>query len=642
MKSLVLVLLLCSVALTATRLVVHADRSQAGSQFAALRNQAEKLYAEKSYSKSREIYLQIRELQLSPADARWVDFRLADTLWRAEAATNVRDSTNFETAQQQLEALARDIRRAEDRDNLWAEVQESLGDFWWMRMQTHNWQQAWHFYENAMDWWAGSPDLSTARDRYLEVVWKVARPSWADQNYGYGYYGNYIPRQLLENALQIAQTDNDRAHLHFLIAMTIRGIGGDWNDRQRVPDEFDAAIKYGKSSDWYDDALFYYADWMASYGRVEYENNQWQQKPDYVKALELYRRFVAEHKKGESRYYDQVVAAIEQISKPHLELYVSTIFVPGSEIQFRLGWRNVKRIDLEFYRVDLTGDLGFDKDQSAGSWMDRVTKGARVKSMLKQIEDKGDFVPGSEDFRVDGKLPTGAYLVEATSETAHARDLILVTDASVVLKTAARQALAYVCDVNTGAPIPQAKVRLWEHAYDGTRYSWHEQTRTAGSDGIARFDFTASQGRDSVFVAASSGDKQAFTLGYNYWYRQDQQHWRVFAFTDRPAYRPGETVQWKFFARRCDNDNYSTPAHEVLEYQITDARGTKVKEGKADLNAFGSAWGSLEVSDQMPLGEYRMDFWTEGRRTIVGGATLFRLEEYKLPEYKVSVRTPEE
>ncbi len=44
----------------------------------------------------------------------------------------------------------------------------------------------------------------------------------------------------------------------------------------------------------------------------------------------------------------------------------------------------------------------------------------------------------------------------------------------------------------------------------------------------------------------------------------------------------------------------------------------------------------------MPLGEYRMRFWEEGRSRQIGDATLFRLEEYKLPEFKVTIRTPEE
>ena len=86
---------------------------------------------------------------------------------------------------------------------------------------------------------------------------------------------------------------------------------------------------------------------------------------------------------------------------------------------------------------------------------------------------------------------------------------------------------------------------------------------------------------------------------------------------------------------------YSTPANQVVEYQINDPRGTKVSEGKATLNAFGSAWGSLELGEQLPLGEYNIQFWDQGAAHGIGSAKLFRLEEYKLPEFKVAVKTPE-
>ena len=86
---------------------------------------------------------------------------------------------------------------------------------------------------------------------------------------------------------------------------------------------------------------------------------------------------------------------------------------------------------------------------------------------------------------------------------------------------------------------------------------------------------------------------------------------------------------------------YTTPANQVVEYEINDPRGTKVADGKATLNSFGSAWGSLELSEQFPLGQYTIQFFAQGRHHI-GSAQLFRLEEYKLPEFKVQVKTPEE
>src|SRR5262249_8408826 len=95
-------------------------------EYQKLRADAEKYYAQASYSLAHKLYQQARALSLPPAEARWVDFRLADTLWRSQAATQTADTTAFEQAQRQLEALVRDIQRVEDRDLIWAEVQESL------------------------------------------------------------------------------------------------------------------------------------------------------------------------------------------------------------------------------------------------------------------------------------------------------------------------------------------------------------------------------------------------------------------------------------------------------------------------------------------------------------------------------------
>src|SRR5262249_60067478 len=50
----------------------------------------------------------------------------------------------------------------------------------------------------------------------------------------------------------------------------------------------------------------------------------------------------------------------------------------------------------------------------------------------------------------------------------------------------------------------------------------------------------------------------------------------------------------------------------------------------------------MKLTESMQLGEYKINFWDAGRNKYIGQATLFRLEEYKLPEFQVSVQTPEE
>ncbi|MEK6320111.1 MAG: hypothetical protein AABN33_00365 [Acidobacteriota bacterium] len=159
--------LLCAVGLA----TIHAHQPD----YETLKAEAEKYYADASYSKAREVYVKARALTLGRSESRWIEFRLADTLWRAQAATNTADSTKYDEARRQLEVLVRDIQRAEDRDRVWAEVYESLGDFWWMRNDSKNWQQGWQSYQQALDWWSGSADIETARDRYLKIVWKISK-----------------------------------------------------------------------------------------------------------------------------------------------------------------------------------------------------------------------------------------------------------------------------------------------------------------------------------------------------------------------------------------------------------------------------------------------------------------------------------
>ena len=619
--------------------------------YSQLRTEAEAQYAQGSYARANELYSRVDKTKLSATDLRWVVFRLADTSWRAQAATQTSDTTRFEQAQKQLEELIRVIEKDTDRDLVWAEAHESLADFFWGRRDQMNWGGAWPHYQAALDWWAGQRDIDRARARYLKIVFKAADPPRAEQYYFYAYYGNYMPVDVLENALKISTTAHDKAHLSFLIALSMRSGGGDWAARQRVPDQFEDALVLGKQTDWYDDALFYYAEWVNNYGSIQTrEDGQWEQQPDFVKALELYRRLTREFAKGETRYYDQAVSRITTIVDPALTIGVSNIFLPGSEIQFALSTRNVKRVDIALYKFNIARDLRFSRvgDEDAGEgdavpWIQKLPLAGRtpVKSWTKNIANSEAHLPHNEETRIEGKLPTGAYLLEAKSGSLSVRDVVLVSDATLVVKSSTNQVLAFFADAVTGAPIANAEVALWETYSRNNKWHWRRLRQTTDSDGLARFALNDVKEYRTFFASAASNDRQAFASGNTY-ALNPQDGWRIYAFTDRSAYRPKETLQWKFIARRLANGVYSTPANQVVEYEITDPRGTKVSDGKATLNTFGSAWGSLELGEQLPLGEYQVQFWDAGRAHHIGVAKLFRLEEYKLPEFKVQVKTPEQ
>lgn len=630
-------------------LPVFAPSASAQSpQYAALRSDAERLYAEGSYARSREIYLQAKTLTLPSSDTRWVDFRLADTLWRSESASPSADTSRLEAATEVLEAFVREPKRVEDRDRVWAEANESLGDLHWIRRDYRNSGAAWPYYRNALDWWAGNADIDTARARYLKIVWRMSEPPNAQPYERYGYYGGYLDLEVLENALRIAQTDNDRARANFLIAVT-SSMSGDWNQAERVPDSFEAAIAPGKSVRWYDDALYRYAEFLANQGRAIYgEDGSWRRVRDQNKALELYQRIVSEFAPGQSQYVDNAKAAIEAITKPSIAVGVPNVFLPGSEVTYSLSWRNVARIDVAIYRIDLTKDPGFATDPNdASTWADRFETTGRkpVLTASRETGDTGEHEPGSAELRVTERLDVGAYIIEARSDTTVDRELLLVTDAALVVKTSGRKALVYACNAIDGSPLSGAKVALWEALYtsSSSSWSWRRADATADRDGLASIDLTSTDSSRSIFVTMARDDRQAFSNAYSYGLQGESNgEWRIYAYTDRPAYRPGDDANWKLTARVRNEGIFTTPARTAVEYEIYDPRGTKVGEGKSTLNEFGSAWGSMKLTEGMPLGEYTITFWTARRGRTIGSATIFRVEEYKLPEFEVTIRTPEE
>ena len=615
----------------------------APADYDKLKAQAEARFAEGSFELANELYQQAKALSLSTSDRQWVEFRLADTTWRSQAGSQTHDSSRYEEAYKSLSALYAALEKDQGKSRLWVEVVESLGDYMWMRPDSHSWWSAWELYQRALDYWAGTSG-DEARTRYLKIVLRAVEPAWRDSSYYYGYYSNTLPIAVAEKAVKLSRTDEEKAVTYYILARALRDQSSSYEQRARVSEAYEAVLKLGRRFAWYDDALYEYAYSLETVGRISKPMlGDWKADVDYVKAVELYRRLRAELKQSETRYWNDAQQRIDEITRPILGLQVSNIFLPESELQFSLNWRNLKKIDLGIYAVDLSTDLQQDELKHTGSWLESLdlAKAKRVQGWTKDTSDRGDYKPGSEIVRVQGKLALGAYVIEASAGTLKTRDFILVSDAALVLKTSGRQALAYFCNALDGSPIAKARVSLWYRDEDRDGANWIHGTAQTSADGLANFSLERNVSSANIFVAANRDNRQALSTGYSYRQNDSGKAWRVYAYTDRPAYRPKETVQWKLIAREFNGRDYTTPAGQTLVWEVYDARGSKVGEGKTKLNAFGSAWGSLPLTEGMVLGEYRLQLYTEGRANNVGSATLFRLEEYKLPEFLVSVKIPE-
>jgi len=592
--------------------------------YAAVKQEAERLYGEKSYARAHALYAESHPP--TAPEERWVAFRLADTRWRMDP------EGGSEEAQEELSALLESAARP-----LWMEIQESLGDSWWIPQQRRQWHRAWPHYSQALEGWAESRDLELARRRYLALVDRITRP----EGPGAEPYRHYaaLPLEVLENALSLARSDRERAHLHHLLATTLRS-QGDWTLQHRIPAAFEAALRAGRDAPWYDDALYQYAEWLSRPGRpVIDEHGGESYRPDHRQALELYRRLVAEFGEGETRYWWPAQRAIQAITSPVLQVMVSNVFLPGSEIAFELIARNLEEVRLSLHPIQLDDALDLGQRGDWSDWVEGVRiRGSRpARSWSMQLDAEGDHAQRRERIRIEEPLEVGAYLVLAESGDVRARTLLLVSDAALVVKASAEKLAAFLCDAHSGQPLEGGAVVFWTWRGSGEERVARRLEAITGADGLAVARRAHPEESLSTLVVARSGARQAVAQIHAPSRDPQREDWRIYAFTDRPAYRPGETVQWKAMARVGTDARYATPAGARLGYRIEDPRGTRVAEGSLLLNDFGSGFGELALDESMVLGPYRVAFTEEQGERAVGSATLFRLEEYKLPEYRVEV-----
>ena len=631
-----------------------------GPTYAQLKEQAEQFYAEKSYAQTYDLYEQAQQAEAPESEARWIRFRLADTLWR-KAPKDAPDDAVVNTARKNLTAVINEYERPEDRDRTFAEANESMGDSFLYGSRRADAGGAWQYLLVAAQWWAQSSEIEVARDRYISLVWRTLDAEaghwqWRGQS-------GVVPLEVVRNVLEIARTDEDRCRAHFEIAMKLRySAGGNPRTIQDVTRHFDAALASADRGSRYVDALMAYAHWVQSYGKVNVlENGQWQWMPDYVRAAELYQRLLDEFKPEEINQAE-VLRQRNEIIRPSLGVMVGQAYLPNSEIAFDAQWRNVRQIDFTLYRVNLlenTTLIGRLKGDSAqrgyysavDQWIRHVdlSKAEIARKWSKETGDTGEHLPMSDQIQLDDPLPVGAYVLVARGGDVEAYELLLVTDLAVVAKRRGKEVLLYACDALTGAPAPGVTFRAWDTTANTNNeiQTWVGRKYDAAADeqGIAHLDVKpGDEGSEnnSLLIFANDGQRQTMLTSHpGYWYSSSDSlgEWRFYAHTDRPAYRPGETVNFRFIARRWGKDGWYNPAGQEMRYEIVDARGTKVAEQDITLSDFGSAFGSIDLKADWPLGEYAIAFtrqvnadWQE-----IDSATLFRLEEYKLPEFTVTV-----
>lgn len=192
--------------------------------------------------------------------------------------------------------------------------------------------------------------------------------------------------------------------------------------------------------------------------------------------------------------------------------------------------------------------------------------------------------------------------------------------------------LYWVTDSTTLLPIPG--VTVTQYAYSGASYSpttiTSRKNGVTDGEGIARIPTESRiggavirNGADSTIVSDWSDQ-----LGYA---GTPESASRTYIYTDRPIYRPGQTVYVKGIDRIGFDGSYEVWNGEPVDVTVHDARDNEIYATKLPVSRFGTFTTSFEIPMDAPLGSYRI--------TAFNQSSYVSVEEYVPAPFKFEMRT---
>lgn len=316
--------------------------------------------------------------------------------------------------------------------------------------------------------------------------------------------------------------------------------------------------------------------------------------------------------------------------------------------------RNVSSMDVAMYELGLPLNL-INDPYTAREYRPAVnplrTWSIEVNTPREQV---GAY---SLDLADGGTLPTGVYFLAIESPEVdpdinfwpNQKHILIVADTNIVVKEMFDQIYAWVTDIATGQPAPGRALTLYNQY--GAAYG----TAVSDENGFARFDAPPADYLSGVTVVSNQPGESGFGVGRSSW-NEGVDSWQfgldtrgndeppVFAYiyTDRPIYRPGDTIHYKGIVRDANYGRYALPTQGQVTVRLMQANYF-IEEGLDDiftvpLDEMGAFSGEYTLPDDVALGSYQ--FLLEAPN--IRAERTFTIAEYRKPEFLLTLTPAKE
>ena len=339
----------------------------------------------------------------------------------------------------------------------------------------------------------------------------------------------------------------------------------------------------------------------------------------------------------------QTIEAELQPDESSLDLYIHQhIFTPGETAQITChGFLDSDTLELRLYKIDLSAFLlksrgslqrllGTDSYYLGEQEQARLNLSANQSLTLAQslsVPITKRDIDGVFTKRVTlPALHPGMYVIAVKAAGLQRIGWAMVTSLGLVTKTAPGGVLAFAVDLKTGAPVASADVSMFV------------ESRPVGSGktdsrGILNLRVPAGLHVETEgTVVARSGESFAFVSSTMS--SSPSSETVVYAYTERPVYRPGQTVYYRGIVRTRADEQYRVPKPGPVTLEARDVNDTLIYRAVKTTDKFGCYSGSLHLSPEAATGTYfiRASVQGQGREEP---STTFSVAAYRKPEFSV-------
>jgi len=334
-----------------------------------------------------------------------------------------------------------------------------------------------------------------------------------------------------------------------------------------------------------------------------------------------------------------------------VQFYVSSnnYFYPGDNISINIysydysnnnkKKRNKYSFDIHIFKIR---DIGsFYSNQTSRYSTDVLGRDSTNLTFL--TDEIGSFTKNLKStydygyYYVNENIPLnisekGAYLIKVTCGNQVGYCGLVVTSIGVISKAGINSMLAYVVDRKSGIPVSNAELNFYLGANQiGRGYT--------SSEGIffqeVKDDVLKNKQDKTPLIIGKYGNDIVISDPYLY-FGYDANRFNTYVFTNQPVYRTESEVLFKGTIKKKVSTGYESYANEDITVIIKDSRYAEVYKKVLKTNENGSFDGTYKIDKDAPLGTYTITTLINEKNSTT---TNFTVEQYKKPEYKVTVKT---